>query len=293
MSTLADQIEAHVANQPQDAMATVSAMQGLDQLLESIRAKSEAFMAMLDAQPQTRKCHVETHRPANLNQEASLKAAEPVYTCAECEHEAYLSRMTSRIEKAGIPADVRHATLANFRPDRLGVKCGEGMVGPLKFLEKAGDFANGKLRNLVLAGSPGIGKGHLAAALCIQAIFKGQSVKWAECARLFSEYHRAYSKDATEPVIEAHARPTLLVLDEICLRDLPADGEEILFAILDRRQKAGRRTILLGNHPAVTAKAWLGARICDRLRSGGIAFCYGEWDSMRGTQQDGASDTEF
>lgn len=289
---LAAQIESHIANS-ETPEESASAFAGLDALLESIRERSEAFERQLDAEPQIRPCHVTEHGFSNLNREASFAAAKPVYTCAVCEHEAFLARAAKRIEAAGIPADVRHATIGNFRTDRTGVKTGDGLVGPAKFVEKAEIFAAGGLRNLVLAGSPGIGKGHLAAALCIQAIFKGQSVKWAECARLFSEYHRAYSKDATEPVIEAHARPALLVLDEICLRDLPADGEEILFAILDRRQKAGRRTILLGNHPAVTAKAWLGARICDRLRSGGIAFCYGEWESMRGTQQDGAGDTEF
>lgn len=289
MNLLADPLESHLAR-PASPEEAASAFAGLEALLDSMRERSEAFERQLDAGPQTRACHVAGHGLASLNREASFAAAKPVYTCAVCEHEAFLARAARRIEAASIPADVRHATLENFRLDRRSLRVGEGLVGPARFLEKAQLFAAGGLRNLVLAGSPGIGKGHLAAALCLQALFKGQSVRWAECARLFCEYHRAYAKDATEAVIEAHARPALLVLDEICLRDLPADGEEILFAILDRRQKAGRRTVLLGNHPAVTAKHWLGARICDRLRSGGIAFCYGEWESMRGTAEDGAGD---
>lgn len=286
--TLHEKITQHIAESPQEAFKTASAMVALDGLLDAIRAKSEAFMAMLDAQPQTRTCHIESHGFASLNHAASLEAAKPVYSCPMCEHEAMIARQMRRIEAAGIPADVRHATLANFVLERPGVKSGEGLVPPAKFREKAEIFAAEGVRNLVLAGTPGIGKGHLAAALAILAITKGQSVRWIECARLFSEYHRAYKQDRTDGVLDAYTRPALLVLDEIGLRDLPADGEEILFAILDARHKSGRQTILLGNKTAKESREWLGSRITDRLRSGGISFCYGEWESMRGKDQDGA-----
>lgn len=80
----------------------------------------------------------------------------------------------------------------------------------------------------------------------------------------------------------------LLILDELCLRDLPADGEEILFTLFDSRQKTARRTLCLGNKPAQETRLWLGDRISDRLRSGGVTFCYGAWQSMRGGAGDGA-----
>lgn len=287
---LIDQISQHIAKHPGQGLQAASAVAALEGLLDSLRAKSEAFLTLLDAQPQTRRCPVETHGLASLNQEASLKAAQPVYSCPQCEHEAMMARVHKRIEAAGIPADVRHATLTNFMLERPEVRTGEGLVPPAKFREKAESFAAGSVRNLVLAGTPGIGKGHLAAALAIHAITQGQSVRWSECARLFKDYHRAYGQDRTDHVLETHTRPALLVLDEIGLRDLPADGEEILFAILDTRHKTGRRTILLGNKTARESREWLGTRITDRLRSGGIAFCYGEWASMRGSTHDAAAE---
>src|SRR5690606_255974 len=122
-------------------------------------------------------------------------------------------------------------------------------------------------------------KGHLAAAIAMQRMRDGESVAWVECSRLFGEWHTAYSHNSTDFVRDRYAKPDLLVLDEICLRDLPQDGEEILFAILDRRQKSALPTLLLGNQPAEGAKEWLGGRIVDRLRSGKVAFCYGEWES--------------
>jgi len=260
---------------------------GLDRLCATITAKSEAFERMLDACQQAILC--DSHgTAAMLNREASRAAAEPVWTCPACEREKLAKRHAKRIEVAGIPADVRHATLENFGVNRPATKASDGCVSPMKFLEAAKKFEAGEVRNVGFAGTPGIGKGHLAAALAISALARGQSVAWVECARLFSVYHRSYKTDETELVTDKYAAAKLLVLDEICLRDLPADGEEILFSILDRRHKAGLQTIFLGNAPAEAIRKWLGSRIVDRLRSGGVAFCYGEWQSMRGGENDGA-----
>lgn len=259
----------------------------LDKLESTIRAKSEAFEAMLDACQQQILCETHATR-AILNREASLAAAKPVWTCPACESERLAKRHAKRIEAAGIPADVRHACLENFQTNRVDVKRTDGCVSPEKFLEAAKRFAAGEVRNVGFAGTPGIGKGHLAAALAIDALTRGKSVAWVECARLFAAYHRAYKTDETESVLDRYATASMIVLDEICLRDLPADGEEILFAILDRRHKVGLQTIFLGNAPAEAIRKWLGSRIVDRLRSGGVAFCYGEWASMRGGEGDGA-----
>ena len=262
-------------------------LNALDKLESTIRARSEAFEAMLDACQQQILCETHATR-AILNREASLAAAKPVWTCPACEGERLAKRHSRRIEAAGIPADVRHANLSNFDNNRPDVKKTDGCVSPAKFIESAKRFQAGEVRNVGFAGTPGIGKGHLAAALCIDAIAHGKSVAWIECARLFNAYHRAYKTDETELVTDKYASAYLIVLDEICLRDLPVDGEEILFAILDRRHKAGLQTIFLGNAPAEAIRKWLGSRIVDRLRSGGVAFCYGEWASMRGATGDGA-----
>jgi len=261
-------------------------LSALDRLLARVEQKSAAFDAALDAAPDTKPCGMHPGQGRMLNREASWQAAKLVYVCTACEIDEKRQRIAKRIEAAGIPSDVRHATLANFSTVRQGVKTGENRVEPSVFFNKAHAFTRGEIRNLILAGTPGIGKGHLAAAIAIQGIGKGKSVVWAECARLFADYHRAYKTDSTEAIVKAHAGAALLVLDEVCLTDLPKDGEEILFAILDRRHKAGLPTILLGNAIAAEIKRWLGSRITDRLRSGGVALCYGEWQSMRGETGD-------
>lgn len=261
--------------------------QALDQLLATIAAKSDQFAAKLASMPSERVCTVHPGRSATLNEEASYAAGKAVYRCPECVTTSAAARRERRILAAGIPSDVHHATLLNFHTRRENVKLEQGFVTPETFLQNALKFSKGEVRNLLLCGTPGIGKGHLAAALAIEAIDAGESVAWTDCAALFSAYHRAYADNRQKQVIGPYVQAALLVLDEVCLRDLPADGEEILFAIFDKRHKAALPSILLGNATAAKVRGWLGGRITDRLRTGGVAFCYGEWESMRGNGDDG------
>lgn len=257
-------------------------------LLSTIREKSDVFEAQLEAAPKTQPCDRHPDQSAVLLFDASWKAGELVYGCGECAGDIQTRRRTRRIERAGIPCDVRHATLENFDTQRPNVNI--EWKSPSQFLEAAFKFKRGETRNVLFCGIPGIGKGHLAGALAIEAIDAGEDVAWIDCAGLFSAYHQAYTTNETAEVIAKYSYAYLLVLDEICLRALPADGEEILFAIIDRRHKSNRRTIMLGNKPAKEVKEWIGGRIYDRLKSGGCLFRYGEWDSMRGKSKDGSGD---
>lgn len=258
-----------------------------DGLLDRLRETSDAFEARLAALPQEKPCAQHPPQTAVLHVEKSFKAGEPVYDCPACLEERRARRRLRRAGEAGIPADVRHATLENFdihRPD-VNPACHT----PAHFLDAAQAFAAGRVRNGILSGAPGIGKGHLAAAIAMARLDAGQSVVWTDCAGLFHEWHRAYEDGATDDVLRHHVRADLLVLDEVCLREMPRDGEEILFAVLDRRHKAGRQTLLLSNSTGGIIKEWIGGRLYDRLKSGGCCYCYGEWESMRGTGQDGAA----
>lgn len=268
------------------------AADALERQLASIQQRSEAFAQSLATGPQTQPCPVCGHE-AKLDLDACYKGttAKAVYTCEYCAETKAARELGERIERAGIPSDVRGATLDNFEIDRPNVKCGKEYPThktPTQFLAAAREFLIKGKRNLILAGTPGIGKGHIAAAIAIHFLKQGWRIAWIECAKLFRDYHRAYANDTNEAITDRLGTVRLLVIDEICLRDLPADGEEILFAILDRRHKDGLPTIFLGNKPADEIRAWLGGRITDRLRSGGVIFCYGEWESMRGRAADGA-----
>jgi DNA replication protein DnaC len=262
-------------------------LDALDRLANTLETLHNAFSATLDTLDTTRPCKTHAEAVSVLNRDASFTAGEAVYDCPICQTLAKERRLKKRIAAAGIPADVHHATLANFKIDRTNISGESGRVPPAIFLRDCLKFRDQTIRNLLLCGSAGIGKSHLAAALAIAGLKDGQSVAWIECQRLFADYHRAYADSSGWQVIDYFLIVDLFVLDEICFRDLPADGEEILYEIFSKRRIAGRQSILVGNKPAGEVRAWLGQRIADRLKSGGVAFCYGEWDSMRGKEEDG------
>lgn len=258
----------------------------MDRLQAAWAAQDAKFAAM----PQTQDCPTHGTGAAVLDRDKTR--VDAVYTCQACIAEqkavAAIKHRLDRLLAVGVPADAIHARLANFDTQRPNVK--PDHHSPSKFLAAAQAFSEHRVRNLILCGTPGIGKGHLAAALAITAFDAGKSIAWADCFKLFREVHAAYGKDDIDPedITGRLGWVDFLVLDELCLRDLPADGEEILFTILEARHKAGKQTVLLGNKPAAEVKKWLGSRLADRLRSGGVIFCYGEWDSMRGGDADGA-----
>jgi len=147
-------------------------LSALDRLLARVEQKSAAFDAALDAAPDTKPCGMHPGQGRMLNREASWQAAKLVYVCTACEIDEKRQRIAKRIEAAGIPSDVRHATLANFSTVRQGVKTGENRVEPSVFLNKAHAFTRGEIRNLILAGTPGIGKGTLQQQLPSRASVK-------------------------------------------------------------------------------------------------------------------------
>lgn len=257
----------------------------MERMLKRIEERSTQFLAELENAPRHKECPACNGVQA-LSLEDSKERMTHVYHCATCSDRKNQREIGERIERAGIPDDVRHATLDNFKVDRSNVS--PKYQSPKTFVSAARAFLAAEKRNAILAGTPGIGKGHLAAAVAIEFIRQGKRVAWIECSRLFKSYHKAYQTNSTDYIIDTLGEVDLLVLDEVCLRELPADGEEILFGVLDRRHKKALQTLLLANKTADEIKAWLGGRVSDRLRSGGLAFCYGEWDSMRGGEFDGS-----
>lgn len=271
------------AEQKKQAETTEEAM---NRLIASMQARTAAFEAELAAKPSALDCERHPGSFAVLNHEASLRAGRAVYRCELCAQDESRKARERRLINAGIPSDVRHATLANFRVDRPTVKQGD----PAEFVRIGEAILKREARNAILAGTPGIGKGHIAAAVAIARIFDGWQVEWCECSALFRAVHRSYEDGGPDELLGCYIAANLLVLDEVALRALPADGEEILFTILDGRHKAGLQTILLSNQTLPAVREWLGGRIRDRLNSGKVLRHYGEWASMRGDEADAASD---
>lgn len=267
----------------------------LTSITERIRARaieqSAAWQAYLAKAPRETTCPRHGHI-CRLDVDQSNLYGELRYDCEACLELERRAKDDQLRDGIGMPHDVWHATLQNFDTERQPNH--ESSCRPIAMQTAIRSIITGAIRNLILAGPPGIGKGHLAAAALNHRIADGWlagvgQARWISAHRLFQAIHESYSRRGPEPLIAYYAQKPWLVLDECGMSDLPKDGQRVLYDIIDRRQKmVDRRLIILTNVTAPALKTWLSAPVVDRLRSGGLKFLWGSWPSARGTDMDKA-----
>ena len=259
----------------------MSPTQALDftSLLSGQQRRRAAFQHGLDAAPRSLPCPEHPRQTAVLDVPASWEAARIVHRCEVCDLEAVELSTRQRMGAMGVPERVRGAMFAGYSTSSQPVASG---ITPSYALDTAARMANGELLNLVLCGTPGTGKGHLAAAIMRARLDAGASGdRWLTAASFFRAYHAAYDDGANAAVVRHYARRPLLVLDEMGLGAIPRDGEVALSELFDARWNAQRPTVIISNlTPAVLCRDWLGARVSDRLNERS-AVLWMAWKSFR------------
>lgn len=90
-------------------------------------------------------------------------------------------------------------------------------------------------RNVILGGSPGTGKTHLAIALGIQACEEGKSVFYTTVSRLLTQIREAHSKRTLRSLELKFEKYDLVVCDEFGYLSFDKQGAEMLFNHLSLR----------------------------------------------------------
>lgn len=137
---------------------------------------------------------------------------------------------------------------------------------------------------VVLFGTSGTGKDHLAAAIGRAAILAGYSVTWANGVDFFADLRDAMKHDQPEGnVIASLANPALLILSD----PLPPKGTTTeyqgasLFRVIDKRYNNCRPTIVTINCANRNeAEERLGPQIIDRLSHDSLVI-HCDWPSYR------------
>lgn len=127
-------------------------------------------------------------------------------------------------------------------------------------------FSTENPRNLLLVGSYGVGKSHLAKAITDKVIETGYSAIFISVPKLLTRFRTSYSKSAeyTElDLIEALTRTDLLVLDDLGAEKSNEWAFEKLFEIVDSRQ--GMNTIYTSNYQPKDLIKKLGERNFSRV----------------------------
>lgn len=137
-------------------------------------------------------------------------------------------------------------------------------------------------KNILLIGTPGTGKSHLAASITQEMTEKGYVCIFVSIPRLFSLIKSTYNKNAKVSEIEILGwieQADLVVLDDIGAEYRADDTEgwavSKLFEIIDSRM--GKHTIYTTNYNSKELKERIGARNVSRmLENTEVVRMYGE-----------------
>jgi len=219
----------------------------MEEAFRRMQKKAEEVSAQMAAELEPFRKHPGTcpgcDRPADLDFDASLEASEEnrrlttIYRqCSSCRLAEYDRK---RLTSAGVPPDLLDASFANFQVDEQTSGQAEKLAAVKQFLHP-----DKQSRVLILQGSHGTGKSHLAVS-CLRS-----SNPW-KCQFVQAQYllQRLHGMEFSErlSLIESMHRPKILALDEIGGNNQSADAAEVFYSILEPRLSAGDRTIITTN----------------------------------------------
>lgn len=190
------------------------------------------------------------------------------------ERQAELERSFRR---SGIPERFMGKSFANYLADT------PAKSRALKAAQRFADSEDGGL-SMILCGKPGTGKTHLACAIAAAKIAARKTAAFMTAVGAVRYVRSTYRKDAEMTESEAIGNlctVDLLVLDEVGVQHGSEHEKMILFDVINDRYANCRGTILLSNLSAEDLQGYLGDRIMDRFREGGVVIAF-DWESHRG-----------
>ena len=201
----------------------------------------------------------------------------------EAERAALITALPKIKAESGMPERFFNATVREYEADMpQQQKMVRAVVAYIKNLDE--NIAKG--RCVIMAGSPGTGKTHIACAMLNAAAQSGVSIGYTtvlECARTVKEtYGKGVSRFHTEQeAINHYVIPNILVIDEVGIQYQSQAEMIILWEIINRRYNRCVPTILVSNENIDGMKVTLGDRIMDRMREGKGLYLPFQWESHR------------
>ena len=163
-----------------------------------------------------------------------------------------------RYEKSGVPERYFNEALDTYKiTNEMQATAAKAATNFLHAV-KCGEF-----KSLVLIGSAGTGKTHLACAIIREA-----GGKYRTAPDIVEEMRRAKSftaNDTEADIIKYYGHVPLLVIDEIGRGIASTDEKYMLYQILNARYNTRKPTVLISNHKKADFLQYIGVAAADRL----------------------------
>jgi DNA replication protein DnaC len=122
---------------------------------------------------------------------------------------------------------------------------------------------------LLVVGPAGVGKSHLAQALGHEACRRGFDVMFTTTSKMLTHLNGGRADGTFERRLQGYVRPDLLVLDDLGLKPLHAQGGEDLYEVINERYERGSMIVTsnraFSEWPDLFANPLLASAALDRL----------------------------
>lgn len=190
------------------------------------------------------------------------------------------SRLTHLSNICGIPAKMRGASFKTFRTGTPEKE--QALKSFVQFGVRFADVAQvgGKL---IVLGTTGTGKTHLACALISSLVQNGIACRYAEANHIALEVRDTYASGSNRTELEVlniYAGFDLLVLDEVGVGRGNDHEKRIVADVLSMRHNDNKPTIVISNLARQQFMEAVGDRIWSRLHENG-RFLVMNWEDHR------------
>ena len=156
-----------------------------------------------------------------------------------------------------------------FVPRRYNESCFENFIIQNDMQRRLIDYLK-KDKSVVVYGSNGTGKTHLAFAAGLYHSTQGQSCAYILAFDFFNEIKKAFTKGDPEAVIRKYAGYEYLIIDEVDKTHGTQNEFVYLYSLINKRYNSMKPTVMITNAKKEQLSETIGISTLDRIAGDGV-----------------------